>query len=561
MHAKLTKTNTILRQAVQACLWSGVLISIPTVSFAAAPATPSNLIVTSSYYTGTISPIIANVTKLPGKTAGAPSIAVNNNSFPGIFYNTTPDPSFGVTSPIILSTVNPVNGATIKEYNLTDIAAKQLPAKHIVTSFASKSELAINLSTDGKSALTLVAYNSTPGLLDISNSNTFSPIDVTNPTYALSLSTPIVNFSPSTYRTVVQLNKDGSLEFTDTNAYSGNNGRAAILDNQTNTYFLVGNAGNSGTNTPNTMLSNLSDNTGVQKIAAGSATPTTTVIGATQGTSGSSTGYQNGYSVTLDGNAADKTGKDNNFRGATVYNNTLYVSKGSGSNGSNTVYQVGKGNDLDTLNGGTGSSSPITILPGFPNTSAKLVTPTHYPFGIWFASPTVMYVADEGAGGTLAGNTTATISNVAASSANAGLEKWVLESDGKWHNVYTLQKGLNLGVQYTVTGIARDGSTNTGSYTAATDGLRNLAGKINTDGTATLYATTSTISDAGDQGADPNKLVTITDTISATTLPSNATFKTLQTATYGQVLRGVAILPPTSVETFTLPIAPAAGPV
>ena len=36
----------------------------------------------------------------------------------------------------------------------------------------------------------------------------------------------------------------------------------------------------------------------------------------------------------------DKVGKDDNFRGMTLYNNVLYVTKGSGSNGVNTVYFV-----------------------------------------------------------------------------------------------------------------------------------------------------------------------------------------------------------------------------
>jgi len=39
---------------------------------------------------------------------------------------------------------------------------------------------------------------------------------------------------------------------------------------------------------------------------------------------------------------------------------------------------------------------------------------------------------------------------------------------------------------------------------------------VNGDGTATIYAITSTISGSGDQGADPNKLVLITDKVDAT---------------------------------------------
>jgi hypothetical protein len=68
---------------------------------------------------------------------------------------------------------------------------------------------------------------------------------------------------------------------------------------------------------------------------------------------------------------------------------------------------------------------------------------------------------------------------------------------------------------------------------------------VNPDGTATIYAITSTISGSGDQGADPNKLVAIRDNLDATTLPANESFFTLRTAGYGEVLRGVSWTPGT----------------
>ncbi len=64
---------------------------------------------------------------------------------------------------------------------------------------------------------------------------------------------------------------------------------------------------------------------------------------------------------------ADKAGKDNNFRGLTIFNNTLYVTKGSGSNGINTVYQVGNAGTLPTGTTADLAAVPITILPGFPH--------------------------------------------------------------------------------------------------------------------------------------------------------------------------------------------------
>lgn len=86
----------------------------------------------------------------------------------------------------------------------------------------------------------------------------------------------------------------------------------------------------------------------------------------------------------------------------------------------------------------------------------------------------------------------------------------------------------------------------------AADGLRTLSGRINGDGTVTLYAVTSTVSTAVDQGADPNQLVTITDNLSYMTASDAASeqFNVLQTAAFGEVLRGVAFVPleaPTAV--------------
>jgi hypothetical protein len=57
---------------------------------------------------------------------------------------------------------------------------------------------------------------------------------------------------------------------------------------------------------------------------------------------------------------------------------------------------------------------------------------------------------------------------------------------------------------------------------------------VNENGTVTIWGTTSTVSGDGDQGADPNKLVVITDRLTATTLPAGESFATLRTAGYGE---------------------------
>lgn len=63
----------------------------------------------------------------------------------------------------------------------------------------------------------------------------------------------------------------------------------------------------------------------------------------------------------------------------------------------------------------------------------------------------------------------------------------------------------------------------------------------------TLYATTSTSSASGDNGADPNKVVAITDDLAATTMTcavTNESFSVLVGPTYGTVYRGVAYVNP-----------------
>ena len=68
---------------------------------------------------------------------------------------------------------------------------------------------------------------------------------------------------------------------------------------------------------------------------------------------------------------------------------------------------------------------------------------------------------------------------------------------------------------------------------------------MNGDGSATIWAVTSTVSGNGAQGADPNTLVAITDNLAATTLPSAESFEVLRAAGSGEVLRGVSFIPGT----------------
>jgi hypothetical protein len=81
-------------------------------------------------------------------------------------------------------------------------------------------------------------------------------------------------------------------------------------------------------------------------------------------------------------------------------------------------------------------------------------------------------------------------------------------------------------------------------WASATDGLRNITGRVNPDSTVTIWAITSTVSGNGDQGADPNKLVVITDRLGAGALPAES-FATERSGEFGEVLRGVSFTPGT----------------
>jgi hypothetical protein len=466
-----------------------------------------NLIVSRTVYAGTAATVSVGQA-LPG---GGPAIA--DGTFPGVFRNEVPDPSFGVTSPIFLDQRTP-GGALVRTLAVD-------PAL-VTTSFASKAELGLSLSTDG-SAVSFMGYRAAVNQLDVASSNTAAVVDPTNPVHGVYA------------RAVVLVKLDsGQIAVTAVNAYSGNNGRGAVLAN--GTFYMVGNAGNGSGD--GFILSALSDNTGVQAISAGNpGSGNTTVIGEPLGTYGATVGYQRGFSLAQVADPArpgqnyapDKTGKDCNFRGLTIFDNTLYVTKGSGSNGVNSVYQVGPAGAL--ANGGNlGSSVAITILPGFNAISQKVAetpatwTPTPHPFGIWFGDARTLFVADEGDGVRLGGAGKVTTF--------AGLSEYRLVG-GTWTRVATFQAGLLDQPTYSA-GLP---------WSIKADGLRNLAGRVNADGSFTLYATTSTVSDepSHDAGADPNQLVTIT--IGAGSTPTNTSFTVLQTAQAGERLGGVVVVP------------------
>ncbi len=483
-----------LQTVVRLSLLTGGVMAAPTPAAHAFNLIPGDIVVSeSTFVTGTgeansltvNQPIFVNGTAAPGTTGNA--VAPDTNL--GVFTNSSVDGNFGITAPLSLVQFNPVT--------LAPGGTLQLPTNQIVTSFPSKSEGSLNLSANG-SGLTVAGYSvqdgrNPVGALDVSNSST-TAIGA-NPTGS-------GNSNGTVNRTVAQIGVNGSVTTTDFNAFSGNNARAALLYN--NTYYIVGNA-NAG-------------NTGVEALTPGNSAPW--VNGQTQPNNSTQIGA---YNVSQQGFPADKVIKDNNFRGEVVYNNTLYVTKGSGSNGIDTVYQVGATGAL--ANGANlPANAPITILPGFP---ASLARPgaDYTPFGLWFANSTTLYVSDEGTGD----------AKDVGPGSHAGLQKWSLVN-GTWQLEYTLQANL-VGTTQNYTAIGFTG-------TVTQQGLRDISGVVNADGTVTIYGVTSTTDNVPnmDNGADPNELVQIIDNLAFQTLAdaSGEAFSSVVAPSLGTVIRGVS---------------------
>lgn len=501
-----------IRTAVHAALQTAVP-SILLMSATASPVAhagqpfllPNSLVISSTTYDrkhGAIAALAIGTT-LPGSDT-ATSAATASNNYVEVWSNETPDASFGVTSPIFLTDIEPHSGHVF--------GTLRVPTDQVVTSFSSKSEMGLHIAGAGpRSRLAFVAYGRAGvGALDVSNSDAVAGQDPTNPVtfaYGDSYAFP---------RTIVAVDARGRFSYTPTVDYGGNNGRSALLA-PNGLYYAVGNAnnGNASTFGPNGTNPDVTESSGLEvvdpidapwagvPVPAGDSAEVDPLLQYPLGKKG----------------ALDKAGKDNNYRGVTEFGGALYFTKGSGSNGMDTVYTV---NGLPAV--ANAAAATISVVPGFPTDSARATGGDFTPFAVFFANATTLYVTDEGTG-----------SRVDASE-HAGLEKWTLVK-GAWQLDYVLTNGL-IGV------VDRNLEGYDGPWPDVTSiGLRNLAGVVNDDGTVTLWAVTSTASASGDNGADPNKVVRITDRLSATTMTgevSRETFKTIAGPTYGTAYRGVA---------------------
>jgi hypothetical protein len=465
---------------------------------------PGSLVISSSTYDRTKGAVASLMvgSKL-ASSAMATASAVSDGNYVTVWNNETVDGSFGVTSAIQLTDIDPTS--------LNVLSKVTVPPDQVVTSFPSKSEVGLHVTKDmgGNSHLTFVAYaGAGVGALDVSNADAVPGQDLTNPvTFAFG---PTYAFA----RTIVSMDGAGNFSYTPTAAYGGNNGRSALLGSN-GLYYAVGNANNGSATVfgaGNGTNPDVTETTGLEVVNPINGATSNVAIPANN-----SAEVNPLLQYTFVAGKPDKPGKDTNFRGITEFGGQLYFTKGSGSNGVQSVYSVPS---LPTL--ANASTTPITIVNGFPTDSAKATGGNYTPFAIFFANANTMYVTDEGTG------------NSSDVMTHAGLQKWTL-SGGTWSLQYILTAGAIGTVDSGLSGA--DGAW----PTVTTIGLRNLSGVVNGD-QVTLWAVTCTSSTSGDNGADPNKIVTITDQLSATTLPSAESFHTVVGPNYGTVYRGVAFV-------------------
>jgi len=220
-----------------------------------------------------------------------------------------------------------------------------------------------------------------------------------------------------------------------------------------------------------------------------------------------------------------------------VVNNTLYVSvdtKGGSNSARSYIGTLGAAGAPPTTlfgapvmltgYGNTGGTGKVTITTGADGNGNGLKIGSQIntsPGGFFFASPSVLYVADSGN----PKNNSAT-----STLGDGGLQKWIntkTDGSGTWNLAYTLASGLNLVLNTTKSG--------------GTTGLFALAGSVSGN-VVNLYATNYTINDL-----DPTFLYGITDSLNFTTASQAAavpeTFTQLAAAPTDSNFKGVSFAP------------------
>ena len=115
---------------------------------------PGNLLISRSVYDNNPTNVVAGTTLLPPNCVAPNCVtATDSGAYPFVFNNVITDLSFGITSKIVLDQLKPsgkfINSLEVKVPRSGD-HRDQPSGNQIVTSFSSKSEIALNLSTDGR---------------------------------------------------------------------------------------------------------------------------------------------------------------------------------------------------------------------------------------------------------------------------------------------------------------------------------------------------------------------------------------------------------------------------
>jgi hypothetical protein len=230
---------------------SGLAVTLFVSGFAGGPALavddyfqPGNLLVSRVVYDNNPNNVQVGALLPPNCVGTACVMATSNGTYPYVWNNNRVDGSFGITAKILLDQLTPA-GVLVNSLEVPNSSQNGVPPTRdqMVGSFSSKSEVALNLSTDGQ-LVTFMGYLAPIDALDVSNSNTPGVVDPTNPV------------NEANFRVVAQVDGHGKFHFTKTNAYSGNNGRAAILNNLNgaNVLYTAGNAGNGSNPQPDGVI-------------------------------------------------------------------------------------------------------------------------------------------------------------------------------------------------------------------------------------------------------------------------------------------------------------------
>ena len=319
-----------------------------------------------------------DVGQVAGLVAGTPSTpgtpipggdAVSDGDVNTVWNNSTVDGQFGVTSPL---TVEDLSATTAKV--LASETLQHEPGRHqLQLEVRARPQHRADAERSGRDLNGLYARRRglsaiDAGMLDVSNADSTSYIDTTN---------AASQFYKGAYadyafnRSVVAVSANGSYSITPTLAYGGDNSRAAVLA-PNGLYYTVGNS-NSGTTT----APELTTTTGLEVVTPGST--------------------QNSKMIdpSFKTYPADKAGKDQQLPRVDLLRRQPLFHQGQRQQRRRHGLYRQQPEWPAADRGDRQPSATISILPGFPTDSAK--TGADYtPFGLFFANPDTLYVADEG---------------------------------------------------------------------------------------------------------------------------------------------------------------------